>query len=67
MYFDGSKTQEGSWADCVLIEPLQRKYFFSIHLEFKCMKNTVEYEALILGLQKSIDLKFTIMKVVGDS
>lgn len=31
------------------------------------MKNTTEYEEIILGLQKSIDLKVFVQKVVGDS
>lgn len=30
------------------------------------MKNTAEYEALVLGLQKDINLNIVVLKVVGD-
>lgn len=35
-------------------------------MEFECTNNTDEYEALVLGLQKSIDIKVVVLKVVGD-
>jgi len=31
------------------------------------MKHTAEYESLILGLQKAINLNVVVLKVVGDS
>lgn len=67
MYFDKSKTHEGSRTGCVFIDPLQRKHLISSCLEFRCTNNTTEYEILILGLQKSIDLKFFVLKVVSVS
>ena len=30
------------------------------------MKNTIEYEALILGFQRAIDLNIVILKAIGD-
>jgi ribonuclease HI len=36
-------------------------------LEFPCTNNTVEYEALVQGLRKAIDLKEEKIKVFGDS
>ena len=50
LYFDGSKTQEGSGADCVLIESEKNKHFLSYRLEFECTNKTAEYEALVQGL-----------------
>ena len=47
LYFDGSKTMEGSGAGCVLIDPEKNKYFLSCRLEFECTNNTAEYEALV--------------------
>lgn len=67
MYFEGSKTQEGSGVGFVSIDPLERTNLISSHMEFKCINNTTEYEALILGLQKAIDLNVVVLKVVGDS
>jgi len=66
MYFDGSKTQEGSRDGCVLTDTLQRKHLIYSHLDFECTKNTTKYEALIFVLYKSINLKVVVLKVVGD-
>ena len=53
LYFDGSKTLEGSGAGCVLIDPRKNKHFISCRLEFECKNNTTEYEALVQGLKKA--------------
>eukprot|EP00253_Pinus_taeda_P002787 PITA_02787 len=39
----------------------------SCRLEFECTNNTTEYEALVHGLYKAIDLKVQYLKVFGDS
>ena len=44
----------------------KNKYFLSCRLEFECTNNTTEYEALVQGLRKSIDLKVRNLKVFGD-
>jgi hypothetical protein len=67
LYFDGSKLQEGSRAGCILIDPKGKHNFRSCRLEFECTNNTVEYEALVQGLKKSIDLNVKELKVFGDS
>jgi hypothetical protein len=67
MSFDGSKSQYGARVGCILIDPLQRKTHISCRLEFKCTNNTAEYEALVQGLKKSIDLKVKFLCVFGDS
>lgn len=59
--------QECSGAHWILIELLQRKHFISFRLAFEYTNNIVEYEALVLGLQKAIDLNISILKVVADS
>ena len=46
LYFDGSKTLEGSRVGYVLIDPRKNKHFLSCRLEFECTKNTTEYEAV---------------------
>ena len=40
LFFDGSKTLEGSGASCVLIDPQKNKHFLSCILEFECTNNT---------------------------
>ena len=67
MYFDRSKTQDGSITKCAVIYPCNRKHLVSRRLDFECMNNVAEYEALVLGLQKSISLNVVMLKVVGDS
>jgi ribonuclease HI len=47
---------------CVLIDPGKHKMLISYYLEFECTNKTVEYEALVQGLKRAIDLK-----VFGDS
>ena len=60
LYFDGSKTQEGSGVGCILLDPEENKHFLSCRLEFECTNNTAEYEALIQGLKKEIESKLEI-------
>ena len=67
LYFDGSKLQEGSGAGCILIDPRQRKHLISSHLEFEFTDNIAEYEELLLGLQRAIDLNVVVLKAIGDS
>ena len=67
LFFYGSKTLEGSGAVCVLIDPKNNKHFLSCRLEFECTNNTAEYEALVQGLRKAIELKANNLKVFGDS
>ena len=67
LFFDGSKTLEGSGAGCVLIDPKKNKHFLSCRLEFECTNNMTEYEALVQGLRKAIELKVSNLKVFGDS
>ena len=67
IFFYGSKTLEGSGAGCVLIKTKNNKHFLSCRLEFECTNNTTEYEALVQGLRKAIELKVSNLKVFGDS
>lgn len=67
LYFDKSKTHNGSRVGCVLIDPYNKKHLVSSCLEFECTNNVEEYEALMLGLQKTISLKVVMLKVISDS
>ena len=66
-YFDGSKPQEGSGVGCILINLKGKQHLLSCRLEFKCTNNTIEYEALVQGLKKDIDLNVKELKFFGDS
>jgi ribonuclease HI len=67
LYFDGSKSQEGSGVGCILIDQKGKHHLLSCRLEFECTNNTAEYEALVQGLKKAIDLGIKELKVFGDS
>ena len=47
--------------------PYEKKHFLSCILEFECTNNIAEYEALVQGLRKAIELKENNIKVFGDS
>ena len=49
------------------MDPEKNKHFLSCRLEFECTNNIVEYEALVQGLRKEIELKEKNLKVLGDS
>jgi ribonuclease HI len=67
LYFDGSKSQGGSGAACILIDPKGKQNFLSCRIEFEFTNNTAEYEALVQGIKKSIDLNIKELKVFRDS
>ena len=48
------------------MDPGNNKHFLSCRLEFECTNNTVEYEALVQGLNKAIEFKVKNLKVYGD-
>ena len=50
-----------------MIDPKKNKHFLSCRLGFECTNHTAEYEALIQGLRKAIELKVEKLKVYGDS
>lgn len=49
-----------------LHRPEAQEHLISILLEFECTNNIAEYEALVLGLHKSISLNVVVLKVIGD-
>ena len=51
----------------MLIDAKKNKHFLSCRLEFECTNNIAEYEALVQGLRKAIELKVENLKVYGDS
>jgi hypothetical protein len=56
LYFDGSKSKEGASAGCIIIDPTGNKTLMFCRLEFECTNNDEEYEALLQGLRKSLDM-----------
>ena len=67
LYFDGSNCLEGACAGSVLVDPQGNQHLMASRLEFTCTNNTIEYEGLLQGLKKAIDMKVKNLKVFGDS
>jgi hypothetical protein len=67
LYFNGSKSKEGAGTGCIIIDPTGNKTLIACRLEFECTNNTVEYEALLQGLRKDLDMKIQNLIVFGDS
>jgi ribonuclease HI len=51
----------------MLIDPAGNKTLISCRLEFECTNNTAEYEALLQGLRKALDLNIQNLIVFGNS
>jgi hypothetical protein len=67
LFFDGSKSLEGVGVGCILKDPNGKNNLIACRLEFQCTNNTVEYEALLQGLKREVDMKERKIKVFGDS
>jgi ribonuclease HI len=67
LYFDGSKSKEGAGAGCIIIDPAGNKTLLACRLEFECTNNIAEYEALLQGLRKALDMNIQNLVVFGDS
>jgi ribonuclease HI len=67
LYLDGSKSKEGVGVGCVIIDPAGNKTLIACRLDFECTNNTTEYEALLQGLRKSLDMNIQNLTVFGDS
>jgi ribonuclease HI len=67
LYFDGSKSKEGAGAGCIIIDLAGNKTLLACRLEFECTNNIAEYEALLQGLRKALDMHIQNLVVFGDS
>jgi ribonuclease HI len=67
LYFDRSKSKEGARAGYIIINPTGNKTMIACRLEFECTNNTAEYEALLQGLRKALDMNIQNLVVFGDS
>ncbi|GKV04468.1 hypothetical protein SLEP1_g16622 [Rubroshorea leprosula] len=67
LIFDGSSTESMSGAGVVVISLSGLKTQMSFQLDFNCTNNQAEYEALIIGLEMLVELKVSMVEVIGDS
>jgi hypothetical protein len=67
LLFDGSACREGQGVGVVLISPRGAIFEQSVHLEYFCTNNQVEYEIILLGLQILSSMGVKHVEVFGDS
>ncbi|XP_074270946.1 uncharacterized protein LOC141594856 [Silene latifolia] len=67
MYFDGSFTSNGSCVGVVITSPKGREWKLTVTLHGHGTNNKVEYEALIIGLEKLIELGALHVRILGES
>ena len=65
LYFDASRNKEGEGVGCLLIDPHGNKTMLDCRLEFDYIDNVVEYEALVQGCRKALDLQVKCIEVFG--
>ena len=71
MYFDGATNQLGFGIGILLISPQGYHILISVQLAFcahhRLTNNVVEYEACIIGLKTTLDLRVRQLEIHGDS
>ena len=65
MHFDGAVNKEGAGVGISIIGPKSDYRSFSYKLYFDCTNNVAEYEALILGLKMTKELKIKKVSIYG--
>ena len=60
-------SKEGAGTKCVLIDPRGIKTMIACRLEFECTNNVAEYNALVQGLRKDVDMGAKAIECVRDS
>jgi len=66
LFFDDSKSKDGAREGCILVSPKGEKNMLTCRLKFNCTNNTAEYEALVQGLYKAIELDIKYLQVFVD-
>ena len=67
MYFDGAARRDGAGAGVVFVSPEKHILPYSFGLTQLCSNNVVEYQALNLGLEMTIEMGVTDLNIYGDS
>lgn len=67
LYFNGSRSNDGAGARCILISPDGEITMLACRLDFECTNIVVEYKTIVQDLYKEISLDFQYLQVFGDS
>jgi ribonuclease HI len=67
MFFDGASSREGVGAGVYFVSPSHETISLSYKLEFEATNNVAEYEALILGLRATKEMRIQEVAVFEDA
>ena len=67
MFFDRSARYDGTGADVVFVSQQRQILPYSFVLSERCFNNVAKYQALIIELQITIEMKITSLEICGDS
>ena len=67
LMFDGASNAMGHGIGVVMMSPKDHHSPFTIKLYFDCTNNIGEYEACIMGIEATIDLRIKILELYEDS
>jgi hypothetical protein len=65
LFFNGSVCSKGHEIACLKISPNGIEFKLSVRLEFACMNNQCEYEALLCGLEYLQDMGLGVSMLFG--
>ena len=65
--FDSSSKENSTGVEIVIISLRGVKTTLSFNLDFECINNQAEYEALVIGLEILLELGAKDVRVIGDS
>ena len=66
MVFDGASNALGNGIGVMIVSPKGCHTPFTDRLCFDCTNNIVEFEACIIGIKASIDMRIKFLNVYGD-
>ncbi|XP_050895789.1 uncharacterized protein LOC127102464 [Lathyrus oleraceus] len=66
LVFDGASNDVGNGVGVVITSPTGVHIPFTARICFDCINNTAEYEACIMGLESTIDMRIKFLEVYGD-
>ena len=67
MYFDGATRRSGLGAGIILISPEKHMLPYIFALAKLCLNNVAEYQALIIDLQMTLEIRVSFIEIYGDS
>lgn len=67
LYVDGAVNNEGAGEGIQLVTPEGYKLRSAVHFKFRATKHETKYEALIIGLKRTLEMKVKNLNFYSDS